>query len=75
MTEEKFMENLMHCIESSPGLARDVRQVLRSHMGDLANKENYEGACRYRDLIRFLDKRILKGEKDACKDDSDCPGK
>jgi len=74
MTEESFIENFMNCMKSSPGLARDVRQVLTAHMGDSAKRENYEGACSYRDLIRFLDKRILRGEKGGCADDSNCAG-
>jgi protein-arginine kinase activator protein McsA len=72
MTEDKFLGDLMHCMKSSPSFARDIRGVLHDHMQSHADKENYEGACNFRDMIRFLDKRFLRGEKGGCTDHPDC---
>ena len=64
MTEDKFMQDFMKCMKSSPCLANEVRGILQKHMQDHADKENYEGACNFRDMVRFLDKRVLRKEKD-----------
>lgn len=69
MNEQKFFENLRHCVETNPTLAAHMKQALARTMSELAEKEDYEGACRYRDMIRFIDKRFLRGkneENQAC---------
>ncbi len=69
MNEQDFFEHLRHCIKTTPTLATHMKQALTRTMGELAEKEEYESACRYRDMIRFIDKRFLRGKNE---EDQDC---
>lgn len=55
MNKTEFFNHLERCMSGSPILTKHIKQALIDTMGELASREEYEHACDYRDMIRFMD--------------------